>query len=536
MTDIHDPIHKPLDTSKAQIRLLHLQPPLDSEPDAIVCTLSVADPDDDDCKYEALSYEWGDSRSTSLSIMLDGTHFLVRENLWWALWHLRLETEDRILWIDALCINQENGNERNHQVKQMAQVYSKAASVVAWIGRLEQQVYHDGTCDYVKIPESYLESLSEHWSWEKSHKSHIKTITPRESRDPGRPFWKFPDTVLFRILKQRETRAYDSHPEPNMFDAVYAYWDAACENMLDHVYGLLGFVKSCCRDAVPVRYDINPTDLCVNLLQHFFSFHYIAADGFSYSLPREIEVVFKMLYKSARNQNPSACLGNLLGSHVIFGDRQPVLAGVKCEIMGLVLDTPGWMSDGVEIALEHEHKRRNLGSREGVEPLPTFARCIERLIHRQIPNDRSLSVSVHAPMEGTGSPKWLVDHIQKLLDFEKGDKDWLDCSRLPATTESHFLGTRFHSYGIKTKALYGHVEIGDLVCRLNDALLLFVNWAGNDLRIRAIGTSAYSKCQTAHFDDESVQVHYYQLGELYGLVDEWSGGEPLQVEFNDLYL
>lgn len=80
-----DRIHKPLDTSKAQIRVLHLQPRQDSEPDAIVCTLSVIDLDNAEHLYEALSYEWGDPKNTSFSIMLDGTTFGLRENLWWAL-------------------------------------------------------------------------------------------------------------------------------------------------------------------------------------------------------------------------------------------------------------------------------------------------------------------------------------------------------------------------------------------------------------------------------------------------------------------
>ena len=59
----------------------------------------------------------------------------VRENLWWALKHLRLKDRERFLWIDALSIDQNNVDERNHQVNQMDLIYAKAARVLIWLGR-----------------------------------------------------------------------------------------------------------------------------------------------------------------------------------------------------------------------------------------------------------------------------------------------------------------------------------------------------------------------------------------------------------------
>jgi Heterokaryon incompatibility protein (HET) len=108
-------IFSPLDTSKPQIRLIHIEPrPPDNG--EITCTLHLADLEDDSCRYEALSYEWGDASNTSFYIILNGQKFSVRENLWWALLNLRMKETVRIIWIDALCINQENEGERNHQV------------------------------------------------------------------------------------------------------------------------------------------------------------------------------------------------------------------------------------------------------------------------------------------------------------------------------------------------------------------------------------------------------------------------------------
>jgi Heterokaryon incompatibility protein (HET) len=115
-----------------EIRLLHLHPRNSGE--AICCTLNHVSlssrPD-----YEALSYAWGPKTiQTEHSIIIDNKNFCVRDNLWVALQHLRLETEVRVLWIDAICINQKETRERNHQVSQMGNIFNNARRVVVWLG------------------------------------------------------------------------------------------------------------------------------------------------------------------------------------------------------------------------------------------------------------------------------------------------------------------------------------------------------------------------------------------------------------------
>jgi hypothetical protein len=129
-------LYSPLNKSKLEIRLLHLQPR--SWGEAITCSLHLADLDDEHCKYEALSYEWGDPDKTK-QIILDDRSVIVRENLWWALWYLKRQGEIRVIWIDALCINQEDVIERNQQITQMGKIYRRAMMVVAWVGREEDQ-------------------------------------------------------------------------------------------------------------------------------------------------------------------------------------------------------------------------------------------------------------------------------------------------------------------------------------------------------------------------------------------------------------
>lgn len=62
------------------------------------------DQPEDIMPYEALSYTWGSTEKTD-KIDINGTELPVTQNLYLALQYLRLENEDRILWIDGLCIN-----------------------------------------------------------------------------------------------------------------------------------------------------------------------------------------------------------------------------------------------------------------------------------------------------------------------------------------------------------------------------------------------------------------------------------------------
>lgn len=85
--------------------------------------------------YEALSYVWG-NQNTPCEIMVDGKILSVTISLYDALCHLRQPHEDRILWVDALCIDQSNIKERSHQVNHMGEIYRKCENVIVWLGYL----------------------------------------------------------------------------------------------------------------------------------------------------------------------------------------------------------------------------------------------------------------------------------------------------------------------------------------------------------------------------------------------------------------
>jgi len=127
------------DLEEGQIRLLKLYPALGPNTafsGAIQCDLFHANlADAQSLKYEALSYAWGTKeRNYRVQLRQSGSGLLVTHNLLTALKRLQLPDEPRVLWIDQLCIDQENVSEREQQVNQMRDIYRNAVRAVAWLG------------------------------------------------------------------------------------------------------------------------------------------------------------------------------------------------------------------------------------------------------------------------------------------------------------------------------------------------------------------------------------------------------------------
>lgn len=84
--------------------------------------------------YEALSYVWGSEDNKRPIHIGDNDELLITANLYAALRHLRYCFVERILWVDAICINQADDDEKGQQVQVMAKIYAKASRVVVWLG------------------------------------------------------------------------------------------------------------------------------------------------------------------------------------------------------------------------------------------------------------------------------------------------------------------------------------------------------------------------------------------------------------------
>lgn len=126
----------PLNSQLQEIRVLELSPGSLDEP--VCCRLYNTSLSSTPI-YNALSYVWGDAASSNIPgnvIMLDGDPFPVTTNLLSALRHLRPPAGGKPmrLWVDAVCINQGDLDERSQQVAMMRDVYASAERVVIWLG------------------------------------------------------------------------------------------------------------------------------------------------------------------------------------------------------------------------------------------------------------------------------------------------------------------------------------------------------------------------------------------------------------------
>lgn len=123
--------HRPLHPGGRTIRVLSIVPSADVSSIIQVNLNEISL--DEDALPQALSYVWGDAKDTIL-IEVNGKEFRVTRNCEQALRHLRHATEPKSLWIDAICIDQQNVAERGQQVGLMAEIYRSAPGILAWLG------------------------------------------------------------------------------------------------------------------------------------------------------------------------------------------------------------------------------------------------------------------------------------------------------------------------------------------------------------------------------------------------------------------
>lgn len=141
--------YEPLPKKRGFIRLLNLRGSSPENPlvecELIITKFSKAEQDKTeqdkteyiDQPYEALSWCWGHAKQNAyINIRKEGKVYAkyVSPELVAALKALRHPKQDRYLWIDAVCIDQKNDQEKNHQVEMMCDIYGRADRVCIWLG------------------------------------------------------------------------------------------------------------------------------------------------------------------------------------------------------------------------------------------------------------------------------------------------------------------------------------------------------------------------------------------------------------------
>lgn len=117
-------------TDTDSIRLVRLAPRGSDDPvtfEIVPCTLRA------DTSFKALSYTWRPDKPHH-TVDCGRSTLEIGHNLWSALRHIRDESLEQHVWIDAICIDQSNNSERAQQVQMMRQIYEAAEETIVWLG------------------------------------------------------------------------------------------------------------------------------------------------------------------------------------------------------------------------------------------------------------------------------------------------------------------------------------------------------------------------------------------------------------------
>lgn len=296
-----------------EIRLLAILPGHFGDP--IKCTLSTVCLDDEPA-FEALSYTWGSMNKTS-SLKCDSKSLKVTGNLYEGLQRLRRRKSIRVIWVDAVCINQDDVQERNQQILYMARIYKQAKQVVVWLGvtsdqndlvpastKKENWIINIGSSRYSskrsrQLPGSWLQHFNRPWFlrvWIIQEVVFAQKVTVIHGRQkiPFRDFAKISDDVEARIsLAQGRHNLADNsnlidaimsvyaiddwheqyrHPEYEGFDAyslLQSTGGSRATDVRDKIYALLGLFPEPFREYIKPDYGLSIDQILLDVAKAF---------------------------------------------------------------------------------------------------------------------------------------------------------------------------------------------------------------------------------------------------------------------------
>lgn len=129
---VSKPVYRPLGRDNKEIRLLDLH--AGHGQDQIRCTVRYTQLyTKEQLQYETVSYHWGSS-DRDVAVEVNGTAFHTTRNARSVLHRIRRPDKNRLVWIDAICIDQANNSEKNQQVAMMGEIYRSTTRNIIWLG------------------------------------------------------------------------------------------------------------------------------------------------------------------------------------------------------------------------------------------------------------------------------------------------------------------------------------------------------------------------------------------------------------------
>ncbi|KAH8894745.1 heterokaryon incompatibility protein, partial [Thozetella sp. PMI_491] len=268
----NEPAHPPL-RQRNEYRILDLDPGDFKEP--ISCRLIVVDMAKPST-YEAISYTWSDEdgdTTKSQTIRVNSKAFSITQNCHNALKRARMRWTARRVWIDAICIDQDNIDERGHQVSLMPQIYSRAAAVLIYIG--EEQ--HDSSWVLRELASHMDLDNGKSQSWAIRSPKRKDALELLLSRRYFRRVWVLQEVALARKAQTIELPPvlffdYKTYTRP---DQLLRLLDLAsnCEagDLRDKVYALCGLLSQGEREVIQPDYRLSVREVYTKTAIHLIS-------------------------------------------------------------------------------------------------------------------------------------------------------------------------------------------------------------------------------------------------------------------------
>ena len=282
-----------------EFRLLILFP--GSRDNDIICDIIHVNLLDNPDPYAALSYTWATDipgqrladATLSQKIYCQGAFIPVTKNCEAALRRLRKKGQKRVVWVDAICIDQKNVNERNHQVSLMKTIYSTAAQVVIYLGpgTVETNIALDlldlgmtAEADLeAAIPDKYISDiirslLGRRWFdrvWVIQEVAFAKTATL--ITDTKSIAWSRSSIQRLRrmcavhsITTPAVVRWFPRHrSSADLLSVLHAASNCSATDPRDKVFAILGLIEQSGQSLPPVEYSKTPGELFTDVAKFF---------------------------------------------------------------------------------------------------------------------------------------------------------------------------------------------------------------------------------------------------------------------------
>ncbi len=320
-------VYRPLENTSEQFRILVLRRRrLFRLPS---CNLEVARVQDE-TEFSACSYVWG-SNNLTRRILVDNKQFLVTESAYQLLYQQQSFLLEKRLWIDAVCIDQSNSEEKQDQIAHMQLIYGRAKCVEAYLSygfrntniqnllymlattaSRAQLVYNMNTIEVLTLISNNLEEWNEladllrlpyfkrMWIIQEVSLATNLFINIGMTRIPWDNFACVIDTLdsqpledCFSKLQRLRTgeitpnlhmpaklmafarQEAEEHGVLSLFWLLLEFRSSSCAMPRDKVFALYGLVSAECRNQLPVDYKCTDEQLFTRVMRYL-----IAEEGF----------------------------------------------------------------------------------------------------------------------------------------------------------------------------------------------------------------------------------------------------------------